>query len=62
MGVAAPALVGGGAWDGAVEPRFEAVNLGSLIGMPGDPATPLYNLRLDGDHSYVANDLVVHNK
>ena len=30
--------------------------------MPADPATPLYNLRLDGDHTYVANDLVVHNK
>ena len=30
--------------------------------MPADPATPLYNLVLDGDHAYFANDLLVHNK
>lgn len=58
-GVAVPALAGGYP---ALEPRFEAVALGSLIGMPADPATPLYNLRLDGDHTYIANDLIVHNK
>ncbi|MGR3716536.1 MAG: hypothetical protein ACU0B1_07315, partial [Thermohalobaculum sp.] len=28
----------------------------------GDPADPVYNLILDGDHSYVANGFVVHNK
>ena len=60
VGATVPALAGGG--NGAVEPRFAALDLGSLIGMPADPATPLYNLRLDGDHTYVANDLVVHNK
>lgn len=30
--------------------------------MAPDPATPLYDLRLDGDHTYFANDLLVHNK
>ncbi len=28
----------------------------------GNPADPVYNLILDGDHSYVANGFVVHNK
>lgn len=27
-----------------------------------DPSTPLFNLRLDGDHTYFANDRMVHNK
>jgi hypothetical protein len=45
-----------------VEVRIEAVRLDSLVGQAADPATPLYNLRLDGDHTYFANDLLVHNK
>jgi uncharacterized protein YjbI with pentapeptide repeats len=58
-GVAVLAAAGGGEM---VAPRLTAVPLGSLIGIPGDPATPLYNLRLDGDHAYFADDLLVHNK
>lgn len=27
-----------------------------------DPRTPIYTLVLDGDHTYFANDLIVHNK
>jgi hypothetical protein len=46
----------------AVDVRIEAIALQSLIGQPADPATQLYNLRLDGDHTYFANDLLVHNK
>ncbi len=46
----------------AVDVRIEAVALQSLVGQPADPATQLYNLRLDGDHTYFANDLLVHNK
>jgi hypothetical protein len=34
--------------------RIEAVNV--------DPATVLYNLRLDGNQTYFANELLVHNK
>lgn len=45
-----------------VDMRTESVVLTSLVGQPADPATPLYNLRLDGDHTYFANDLLVHNK
>lgn len=60
-GVAAPVLTGGG---GSVEAtmRTEAVTLTRLVGYRDDPATRLYNLRVDGDHTYVANDLIVHNK
>ena len=27
-----------------------------------DPNLPLYNLRLDGDHSYSADNYIAHNK
>lgn len=43
-------------------PDIETVALGSITGISADPATTLYNLRLDGDHAYFANDLLVHNK
>jgi hypothetical protein len=46
----------------AVDVRIEAVALQSLVSQPADPATQLYNLRLDGDHTYFANGLLVHNK
>jgi hypothetical protein len=59
-GVAVLAAAGGG--EAEVAPRLVAVPLGSLIGMASDPATPLYNLRLDGDHAYFADELLVHNK
>ena len=46
----------------ALDVRIESVALRSLIDRPTDPATQLYNLRLDGDHTYFANGLLVHNK
>ena len=36
--------------------------LESVSAVEGDPDTPLFNLLLDGDHSYVANGWIVHNK
>jgi hypothetical protein len=60
---AAAVPVGGGA-SGAktVDVQIEAVMLQSLTGQPTDPTTQLYNLQLDGDHTYFANELLVHNK
>jgi hypothetical protein len=60
--VAVPVGVGGSINAEAVDVRIDAVPLHSLVGRPADPATPLYNLRLDGDHTYFANELLVHNK
>ena len=60
--VAEPVGVGGSVIAEAVDVRIEAVALHSLIGQTADPATQLYNLRLDGNHTYFANDLLVHNK
>ena len=34
----------------------------SLEGWGEDAATPLYNLAVDGDHTYIANGFLVHNK
>lgn len=63
-GVLAPAMAGGVGFGGeaAVEVRLEPTALRSLEGRWAEPATPLFNLHVDGDHSYLANELVVHNK
>lgn len=61
VGLAEPALVGGDAGEAAVA-RFDVTPLVRLVAHPADPATPLYHLQVDGDHTYVANELVVHNK
>ena len=45
-----------------IDVRIETIALQGLVSQPADPATQLYNLRLDGDHTYFANDLLVHNK
>jgi hypothetical protein len=60
--VSVPVGVGRSSSAEAVEVRLNAIPLRSLVGQPADPATQLYNLRLDGDHAYFANDLLVHNK
>jgi hypothetical protein len=60
--VAVPVGGGSSARAEALDVRVEAVALHSLVGQPADPATQLYNLRLDGNHTYFANDLLVHNK
>jgi hypothetical protein len=44
-----------------------AVSFGHLVlhrvtRAEGNPADPVYNLILDGDHSYIANGFVAHNK
>jgi hypothetical protein len=60
--VAVPVGGGRSVYAEAVDVRIEPVALHSLVGRPADPATQLYNLRLDGNHTYFANDLLVHNK
>jgi hypothetical protein len=62
MPIAVP--VGGrGAWsDERFEVELETSSLVSLVGRPGHPSTPLYNLLLDGDHAYFANEMLVHDK
>jgi hypothetical protein len=60
--VAVPALVGVSAPDDAIEIRQSPILLSGIAGHAADPATALYNLRVDGDHSYVADDLIAHNK
>jgi hypothetical protein len=53
----------GSRWsDDYFEVQLDSTRLSSLVGRPGDPATHLYNLMLDGDHAYFANELLVHNK
>jgi hypothetical protein len=60
--VAVPALAGHRTGGEAQVVEQGPVLLSSLEGRPADPATPLYNLHLDGDHTYFADDLLVHNK
>ena len=57
-----PVLASGGSTLEAVIPELVAVAIEQIRETRADPATPLYNLRLDGDHTYIANDVVVHNK
>jgi hypothetical protein len=45
-----------------VQVQEHGIPLQSLDGRPADAATQLYNLDVDGDDTYVANGLVVHNK
>ncbi len=60
--VAIPVGAGGSLNAQTVDMRLDPVPLHSLVGQSADPSTPLYNLRLDGDHTYFANDWLVHNK
>jgi hypothetical protein len=62
VAAAVPVAAGAGHEEEAPVPRLAAVPLVSLVGVTADPATPLYNLRLDGDHAYFADELLVHNK
>jgi len=43
-------------------PRYGFRAVARVTAVHADPDTVLYNLLLDGDHSYVANGYVVHNK
>jgi hypothetical protein len=58
----APALVAMGGPDESAGARWEAVPVRRIDGQAAAPATPLYNLLVDGDHTYVADELLVHNK
>jgi len=60
-GVAVPAGAGSGAHE-EVAVEVEGVALATLAAHAADPATPLYNLRVAGDHTYVADGWLVHNK
>ena len=60
--VAVPVGAGGPAPGETAAVRLEPVPLRSVEGRAGDPATTLYNLLLDGDHTYFADELLVHNK
>lgn len=60
--VAVPVCGGKASSSDVMDVRIETVALESLVGQATDPATQLYNLRLDGNHTYFANELLVHNK
>jgi hypothetical protein len=62
VAIAAPVAAGSRWGDGEFDVRLESNRLLSLVGRPGDPATPLFNLLLDGDHAYFANEWLVHDK
>ncbi|HDX8390440.1 TPA: hypothetical protein RQN18_004277, partial [Aeromonas dhakensis] len=46
----------------ALAPQPALLLLESLCWIDAPPTTALFNLILDGNHSYVANGLIVHNK
>lgn len=55
----APAMVTGNL---ALQPQPELLLVESLCWIEASPTTALFNLLLDGSHSYIANELIVHNK
>jgi len=61
-GVATPVAAGSVGSGDAVDMRRDGMQITRIRDQRADPETPLYNLRLDGDHTYFANGLLVHNK
>lgn len=61
-GVASSVAAGAALGDAAVAVEVKAVTLHRLTAHGADPMTPLYNLVVDGDHTYIAGDFLVHNK
>lgn len=57
-----PACAGGLALATVAEPVEEVVEVLSLLAAVYSEDLPLFNLRLDGDHTYVADGWLVHNK
>ncbi|TNH74576.1 hypothetical protein [Aeromonas veronii] len=55
----APVMVTGNL---ALQPQPELLLVESLCWIEASPTTALFNLLLDGSHSYIANELIVHNK
>ncbi len=47
---------------GAAEIDVEMIELQQIDQQVAESDTTVYNLRLDGNHTYFANDLLVHNK
>jgi hypothetical protein len=43
-----------------VETKFSSLQ--AIVPQDGDPSMVVYNLRLDGNHTYFANNYLVHNK
>lgn len=61
--VEANCLVGSDSFDDAVlEPILNSERMLSLDAIQSDWNLPLYNLILNGSHTYFANNLLVHNK
>jgi hypothetical protein len=56
------AMAGGMPGDESADIRLEPVRLNRLEQITREPDTQLYNLLLDGDHAYFADDFLVHNK
>ncbi|WP_421183271.1 hypothetical protein [Aeromonas dhakensis] len=52
----------GSAGNLALAPQHALLLLESLCWIDASPTTALFNLILDGSHSYIANGLIVHNK
>jgi hypothetical protein len=61
-GALVPATAGHRSIAEPIEIRTEPFALAMIAPHVADPSTRLYNLRLDGNHTYFANDLLVHNK
>ncbi|MCX9106448.1 Hint domain-containing protein [Aeromonas veronii] len=55
----APVMVTGNL---VLQPQPELLLVESLCWIEASPTTALFNLLLDGSHSYIANELIVHNK
>jgi hypothetical protein len=62
VAVAVPVGAGGPEPDEAVAVRLERIPMRSVEARADDPATTLYNLLLDSQHTYFADELLVHNK
>ena len=58
--VHAPAFAG--ASGDTVEIRSSEYELRTVVAHPADPTTIVYNLELDGEHTFIANGFLVHNK
>jgi hypothetical protein len=62
-GVRATVVAGGsGRLERSLDIQTESQPLVSFEGTSAPASTPLFNLRLDGNHTYFANELLVHNK
>jgi len=61
-GVLAAVGCGSRSMGGSVEIDVELITIHQIDQQTADANSMVYNLRLDGNHTYFANDLLVHNK